>query len=123
MKVRLRQEYLGYPVDSIVESKNGVFDFRQTVEDVSEQETSKVSLESTISEDYMYVYTDTFEVIEEEKIEVPVAKTKEQIEDKLEAVKADRELLKSLDYKYASKYIHMLDNLVYILEWTLGKAE
>ena len=71
----------------------------------------------------MYVYTDTFEVIEEEKIEVPIAKTKEQIEDKLEAVKADRELLKSLDYKYASKYIHMLDNLVYILEWTLGKAE
>lgn len=130
MKVRLRKDWLGYKAGKEFElGEDGYITFRYGNDDILENYTVSSSTTLTVNEAWISDNLDTFEYVVEKEPEQSIEegpfklKTREEIEAKLSSIYSDRDILKSIDYKYASKYIHMLDNMAYMLEWTLGKVE
>lgn len=130
MKVRLRKDWLGYKAGKEFElGEDGYITFRYGNDDILENYTVSSSTTLIVNEAWISDNLDTFEYVVEKEPEQSIEegpfklKTREEIEAKLSSIYSDRDILKSIDYKYASKYIHMLDNMAYMLEWTLGKVE
>jgi len=130
MKVRLKKDWLGYKAGKEFElGEDGYITFRYGNDDVLENYTVSSSTTLTVNKAWISDNLDTFEYVVEKEPEQSIEegpfklKTREEIEAKLSSIYSDRDILKSIDYKYASKYIHMLDNMAYMLEWTLGKVE
>lgn len=131
MKVRLKKDWLGnYKAGEEFEfDEDGYITFSYTNEDVRDSYTVSAETKITINKDFVAKDDEYLELVTEEK---PLESSKEAersmrsveaIEEKVAALVADRDILKSIDYKYASRYIRVLDNMIYALEWALGKVE
>jgi hypothetical protein len=132
MKIRLKQDFMGYKEGETFESVEGVFRFTESNEDVSEFESSSIHTEYTVSEDFVSNLPELFDITTEtpkleepstDSEEVSKVRSKEELEAKLNAILKDIDILRTLDYKYAARYIRMLESMAYTLEWALGNID
>lgn len=126
MKIKIKQPFDNLKEGTELESINGLFTYVNKVEDRSEnlEYTSESSI--SFNEDYVKQNPEYFEIVpteislEDFKSEF-VMKTQEEIQERLNSLYEDIELLKALDSSVdLEKYIFTMENMAYILEWTLG---
>jgi len=119
MKVRLKRDWLGFNKGYELEDKDGVFEFTYHKDDVREEGRRSSDVYASFNKGAILDNPALFEVVEDEGH--PEMKNRDEVQKRLNQIYKDIDLLK--DLKNGEQYIHTLENMAYILEWTLGNVK